>query len=208
MEHKVKKENLINTLIELDSYKKAILTDFNSLNLNQLHFKPRKNEWSLIQVAEHLVLTEMASSNYISKKLLDISLLKGDSPLTKLRFALLNIAMKSPFKFNVPGKSKIVPSERPKLSDLELKWNIARNTMGQIIENNSAEVLDKLLWKHPIAGRFNFNEMLNFCLSHLKRHFKQMKEIKNHPSFPETKKVQKYEELLQLDKINMPAKQK
>jgi len=206
MEHKVKKEKLLKSLIELDSYKKAILTDFNSLNLSQLHFKPGKNEWSLIQIVEHLVLSEMASTNYVSKKLLNTNLLKGDSPITKFRFSLLNLLMKSPFKFNAPSKAKIIPSQRPKLSDLELKWNIARQTMHKIIESNNETVLDKLIWKHPFAGRFNFNEMLNFCLIHLKRHFKQMMEIKNHPSFPQTKKVEKYEELLQLDKVNIAAK--
>lgn len=167
----------------IEGLKNGIINNFNNLNENQLSFKPSNNKWSLVQVIEHLTLAETNSLNYVNKKILDPSALLDANLASKLKFWLL----KTLFALSIKIKRRptmVTPTDSPDYSNIILRWDIARNALQKLIDEQSDEILDKLVYKHPAAGRLTAYQMLCFFEDHIKHHKKQIKRIKEHRNYP------------------------
>lgn len=177
------REKLKGKVKVVEGLKNDLLKDLNQLTPNQLNFKPSSNSWSMAQVVEHLTLAETASLNYVNKKILDPKALLSPSTASKLRSWLLKLFFSLPVKIK-RRPAPVTPSNLPDYKNVLLRWNIARNALHKLIEEQSDEILEKLIYKHPFAGRLNANQMLLFFEYHIKHHNKQIKRIKNHKNYP------------------------
>lgn len=177
------RKKLENKIEIIEGLKNDIINNFDLLTPNQLSFKPSANKWSLVQVIEHLMLAETSSLNYVNKKILDPTTLLDKTFTSKFRALLLKIFFALPIK--VKRRPKVVsPTDSPDYQNVLLRWNIARNALRQFIDEQSEEILGKLIYKHPFAGRLNAYQMLCFFEDHIKHHQKQMNRIKNHKNYP------------------------
>jgi len=167
----------------IEGLKKDIIKDYGQLTPNQLNFKPKANKWSMIQVVEHLMLAETTSLNYVNKKILDPSALEDKTAASQLKTWLLKTSFTLPFKFKAKV-SFIKPTNDPDYKNVLLRWDIARNALRKLLDEQSNELLEKLIYKHPIAGRLNAHQMLIFFEYHIKHHLKQINRIKNHKNYP------------------------
>ena len=177
------KEKYYEIFNELEGYKKGILIDFNDLSQDQLNFKMKTKNWSLLQIVEHIILAETGTINYVNKKLLGKESLKNSGFFSFLRSKTLNYFMNSGIRFKARVETTL-PAEQPNLKEITLKWDIARNAIKRLIDASDETLLQKQIFKHPLAGRINGLQMLEFLQIHLKRHFKQIVELKKHPAFP------------------------
>jgi len=167
----------------IEALKNDVISNLNKLTPSQLSFKPNNNKWSLVQVIEHLTLAETSSLNYVNKKILDPTVLLDNTFTSKFRAWLLKIFFTSPIK--VKRRPVMVsPTDSPDYQNVLLRWDIARKALKQFIDEQSDEILDKLIYKHPFAGRLNAYQMLCFFENHIKHHQKQMNRIKNHKNYP------------------------
>lgn len=167
----------------IEGFKSDIMANFNQLTPNQLNFKPSANKWSLIQVAEHLMLAETNSLNYVNKKILAPKALLNSSFTSKLSALLLKFVFKLPIKIK-RRPVMVSPTDSPDYNNVLLRWDIAREALKQLIDKQSDEILDQLIYKHPFAGRLNGYQMLCFFEDHIKHHQKQMNRIKAHKNYP------------------------
>jgi len=178
------KAELIKAIDEIEAIKETLISDYEQLTEPQLTFRPNSRKWNLLQVAEHLMLAETGSINYVNKKIKGINSLEEYSFKAGFRFWLMKCLLNAPVKIrNRP--SSTAPTLEPDFKDLKLRWDIARQALKKFTETYDEETLNKLVYKHPFAGRLNTLQMVKFFKLHLNHHMKQIKRIKKHRNFPD-----------------------
>lgn len=175
---------LNSTFDEIEALKTSILNDFDQLSPNQLSFKPTSKKWSLLQVMEHLMLAETGSINYVNKKILDPAKLEAYSLKAAFRYWWLQFFLKIPFIRIRNRPTQVTPTLKPDFNDVNLRWDIARKALRKFIDTHQDATLKKLVYKHPVAGRLNGLQMMQFFKLHINHHKKQIERIKKHRNYP------------------------
>lgn len=137
-----------------------------------------EGKWSVLQVMHHVMMAEKGSLAYMRKKLQHFDDRKppkaGFRELIR-SFALTTFLM-SPFKAKSPERIAAFP-EQINYNELKITWLQTRKELDAFLEELPNEVLELALYKHPIAGRLNVSQCLNFFQSHFNRHRKQIDRI-------------------------------
>lgn len=179
------KAKLIKAIDEIEAIKETLISDYEQLTENQLTFKPKSKKWNLLQVAEHLMLAETGSINYVNKKIKGIESLEEYSFKAGFRFWVMKCFLNAPIKIRNRAPAA-APTLTPAFDNIKLRWNIAREALKKFTATYDDETLNKLIYKHPLAGRLNILQMVNFFKLHLNHHMKQIKRIKQHKNFPDS----------------------
>ena len=156
----------INLLNRLGEYSEDIL--------NQ---KPGLEKWSVNQILIHLLTSEKLTLNYLKKKSLGINTLKDSGLLAEAKLSLLKISQRLPLRFKAPKFLKQNTPDPLSLPELTNQWNNSRNELLNFLESIGEENLRKLIYKHPVAGRFNVSQCLVFLREHFHHHLPQVRRI-------------------------------
>ena len=176
-------EDHIARLNELETLRKEIVTQFDSYTTDQLIFKPEPTHWNLLQVLDHIVTSEKTSAIYIKRQLTGKKYPPAPGMKSSVRYGILKAAFKLPFRYKAPS---IVDStgKNPNLNQLRESWKTIRQEFQTIIENTDKELLDLGIYKHPRAGLLNMERTLDFMITHVRHHQKQMERITGNEKFP------------------------
>ncbi|HEY5919711.1 MAG TPA: hypothetical protein VIU13_19965, partial [Chryseolinea sp.] len=63
------------------------------------------------------------------------------------------------------------------LEELERRWTLIRMELRQFLDTIEATNMRKLIYKHPVAGRFNVIQCLMFMREHYHHHLPQIKRL-------------------------------
>lgn len=167
-----------------------VLEAFDSLEFRRTQLEVRLNKmddrlffiaqgegkWSINQVLAHLSNSEFGTLRYIRKKMLGIDSLKETSFGAQLRAKLLKLLLDSQIRFRMP---KQLPEPSKEIGYDELKNQFAKNRMAikELIEAFPEEHLEKLIFRHPFAGRFSLYHTIVFLEDHYNHHIKQIDRI-------------------------------
>jgi len=164
----------------LNALDKALQNLENSLMActpEQLNRKPAPNQWSVMQVVNHVMMAEAGSLNYLKKKLSDPSAIKKAGIGSAFRTWLLNLSQIIPgLKFKAPAF--INEDKLPPVSDREAvfqQWRAGRAALRAFLESQPDEIFTLEAFRHPRAGRMTIGQMLSFFESHLNRHVRQIR---------------------------------
>ncbi len=164
-------EHLNRSLSHLLEY----LKEYSDERLNR---KPADDAWSVLQVMQHMMLSERLSHLYIKKKLSFDPKLKWNPVQNGLRMTLLKFYLGTPFKWKAP---EMVGSEQlPDQSsfwEVAKKWKQQRNELHQFLHEVPPQHFNKLVYRHPVVGRISLYGMLGFFDAHFKRHERQIYRI-------------------------------
>lgn len=136
---------------------------------------PKEGGWSALQILNHILLSEAGTLRYMKNKTAYTPVLKKTTPVSYLRFALLTSALRSPFRFQAP--EGVRPSEMESLPSLPVlleQWSEVRRDFRDFLEQFPQGQENKLVFRHPIAGRLTLIQTLSFMKDHLNRHLKQI----------------------------------
>ncbi|MCC6282157.1 MAG: DinB family protein [Saprospiraceae bacterium] len=153
----------------------TLLQDLGAYTDDKLNQKPADGGWSAIQIMHHLILSEEYSMNYIRKKMGFGSDFAPNNWSARFRSFLLWASLTSPIKFKSPpaiGRENL--PEFATLAETQLRWEQARKAWEDFFEQMPAELSEKLVYKHPRAGKITFMQMLWFFETHFQRHRKQI----------------------------------
>jgi len=164
------KEEMLNRLIDLDT--------------EQLAFKPDENAWSVVMVVDHIVKSEEAVVSYLNKKLQAPDKLKSNNFIAKSKAKLLHNRLRSNSKYKVPEISSINPAPDANLLECKERWGATRKSFQDILKNQSDEILMKQVFRHPVAGRMNILDTMQFMYEHIYHHLKQIGRIVTDEKFP------------------------
>ncbi len=163
----------------MDTELAALFEVLNKYSDDDLNWKPKKDQWSVLQVLVHLMIAEAGSQNYVEKKLSSgYNQLPKAGILSGVRKILLIAALRTPFKFKAPAivGNENIP-ERSSFWDIVKQWKKQRENLRTYLASLPEEALAKEIYKHPIAGRMSIYGMFTFFESHFKRHRKQIDRV-------------------------------
>ncbi|MDH4090605.1 MAG: DinB family protein [Cyclobacteriaceae bacterium] len=140
-------------------------------------YKSEPTRWSINQILIHLLTSEQLTLAYLKKKSLGINQLRNSGPIESVKITLLTIFQRMPFKFKAPTLvAQHTPNPVP-LRDLAERWSLSRIELKQFLESIHANNVHKLIFKHPVAGRFDAVQCLIFMREHFRHHVPQINRL-------------------------------
>jgi hypothetical protein len=174
--YNVMNTNISNRLDGLDRLLEDLYAELKTHSADALNRRPGSGQWSVMQVMQHLLLSEHLSEKYVQKKLSFNPQLPNAGFAGAFRIFLLRLNIALPFKFKAP---KAVGDEAlPENSSLEetmTRWRANRAGLRAYLAGLPEEYFKKSIYRHPFAGRLSLSQMLLFFELHFRRHVKQIK---------------------------------
>jgi hypothetical protein len=173
-------DSLSGRLERLDEARESFLSALRTASEGQSRFRPAPGAWSMLEVAEHLVLAEEKSL---------LGMLKGAPPGTTVtlvahgRMAMVRLVMHTDIRVKVPV-SRVVPEGRATLPELEARWAASRRDLGVAVESVTDGDAHLARFRHPIAGWVTADEGVAFLADHIRHHARQVGRITRAKGFP------------------------
>jgi uncharacterized damage-inducible protein DinB len=161
--------------LNLEEQRITLLEDLQTRSSPQLAAKPSSDAWSVLEILTHLYTAERLSFEYIKKKSQGIEHLDNAGIQQSLLVPILKISQRLPFKFKAPNVVKENTPEAYPLQELINQWDLLRMEIKSHLENTLDNHVDKLVYKHPIAGRLSLPQALQFFAEHITHHKSQIK---------------------------------
>ncbi len=162
----------------LEFLRQDILKITEGIDNEILKKNPSDNEWSVIEICNHLMVIEQLSIGYIRNKIEKADQAKPVNFKSKIRGFIMRIALSLPLKFKAPKAVSQIPAPKS-FSDLSMIWDMTRKELWKVIEKVPEGSYNKAFFKHPFSGYMTIEDMLDFFIVHNKHHIKQIKRTLN-----------------------------
>ena len=153
----------------LENSRMALMQELSKYDNAILNKKPEPNAWSANQNIIHLMEAELGSLAYLRKKLSFGSNVPKSGFKSAFRLRMLKIIFALPLKFKAPPSLK-QPAEVSNFNELKSTWASQRLDFQDFIDNLPNNVIYGEIWNHPIAGKMNIVQMIDFFNQHFNRH--------------------------------------
>ncbi|WP_315906024.1 DinB family protein [Priestia koreensis] len=141
-----------------------------TLTDEQLNQKVRDDQWSIMQVMDHLYLMEKNLTNTMKK------VLEGGEEQS-VDDKPIHLTVDRSRKVDAP--SYVVPSDEfITLDEMKDKLYKSRQALQEFEAETNEEKRQKKAFPHPVFGLMTVNQWIPFIGYHEERHLEQMKEIK------------------------------
>jgi uncharacterized damage-inducible protein DinB len=133
--------------------------------------------WSPIQNLHHLLRSEELSLAYVHKKMGFESSFPPVDLGARWRGWLLLLTMRTPLKFKAPAMIGGNPESLPAyatLADTRTQWAEVTQKWTDFLEKMPDTLANRLVYKHPRAGKITWAAVLRFFGVHLARHRRQI----------------------------------
>ena len=138
-----------------------------------LNHAPAPGRWSALQVLHHVVESEAATLGYIRKKMQAGTSLPRAGLGSALRRATVQRGLALPLRFRAPAVAAVVP-DRVEPALLRARWDEVRAAWRAELEAFPADLEDRLVFRHPFAGRMSLADALAVLQAHLDHHVPQV----------------------------------
>ena len=145
-----------------------------------LQKKPNADQWSVIQVLDHLILTEDSCLQYLHKKILGAESVRDVGLKQSFLMLVSKAAYGGTFKFKARVDAINHPNNDLTLEEIRTKWSGSRSKMGAFLEDFPDAYLKKALFRHPFLGRISVPQMLTFLGDHVIHHKGQIRRVMKH----------------------------
>jgi DinB superfamily len=169
----------------LERQKRTVLSTAERFSAAHLRFQPAPDEWSVLDVLDHLIKVESASLEAVRKEL------PAGTPITlkdRAGALLITSLMLTPARVKVPaGAAMVLPEAnlpeavlpQADLSRTAARWNDVRQQMTDLLSSLRPEQLEVGLFRHPVSGWMNMANALRFLSAHLRHHEYQLNRLKS-----------------------------
>jgi hypothetical protein len=164
---------LARRLARLEASRRRALAAVDGVPHAALNRSPGPGKWSALQVLHHVVTAEALTLGYIRKKMQAGPALEKAGPASRLRLLALQVTLALPIRFKAPTTTGDVPGES-KLEALRARWDDVRSGLGALVESFPDELRDRLVFRHPYAGRMSLAHALGTLQAHLDHHIPQV----------------------------------
>ncbi len=167
---------------ELEKQREEILQSVSHLSDEAFGRAPQPGKWSVAQILTHILTSEKLSLAYMKKKIQGIDQLKDSGVMESLRLWLLIVSQRIPVKYKAP---KVVVENTPEtlsLNQLTEEWTNLRKELATFLSAIDDKYARRVIYKHPMAGRFDVRQTLIFFREHIHHHRPQIERILRHPA--------------------------
>ncbi len=145
------------------------------LSETQAHASPGPGEWSVVQVLEHMVIIERRVLEAVQKQIAG-SNLRPAGLKARFRIILLKLALRFRKKIKAPAILPEPAGDRS-LAEWQREWEKSRQQWHKMLGNVPETLLDKAVFKHPLAGYFTLAQTLDFITEHTRHHVPQVQRL-------------------------------
>jgi hypothetical protein len=147
-------------------------------NLDDTAFKQPEGpgKWSLSQVLAHLIQAEETSLKYLQKKFLGIDALPKAGLDAAIRLRILYLSQVLPLKFKAPAVVAQPPGDK-NVQEIFAYWEACRADLRTFLEDFPEEAHNRLIYRHPVAGKFTLPQALKFLQYHIMHHKRQIRRV-------------------------------
>jgi len=167
------KERLVKILQKMQSDGKTIIESSQELDDSQRSREPSPGAWSIDEILWHVYVSERMSIQYMTKKMAYPDQLLPAGFSARKNSMLLKTFLRSPAKAKVPNSIADIPLEFMG-DELIAEWKALRDKLATIIDNTEIDILNRLVYRHPVVGRMDMKGALTFFYEHQRRHGKQI----------------------------------
>ena len=153
------------------------LKDYTDTTLNQT---PREDAWSVLEIMQHLMLSERQSLAEVTEHLTEAATFEKAGVGASVRSVVLNSILSIPVKFKAPfsiGRDAFIQDGT--FWEIAKEWRAERTNLKAFLNDLPADCFDKAIYKHPRAGSITINGMLSYYEKHFDRHQKQIQRTLN-----------------------------
>ncbi|HEX6291013.1 MAG TPA: DinB family protein [Herpetosiphonaceae bacterium] len=152
-----------------------LLDDVAALSLAQLSFKPAPTEWSILEVVQHLVLSERS----VMCGMPDLGALIERRPTLRqyMSYPVVLLVLGYSIPFRTPSP-EMVPDGRPTLPELRAQWAENHRWLQRYIDSLTPRSARRAVFYHPIAGPISVRQTLTMAHLHLTTHTRQIEALK------------------------------
>ena len=169
------KKEIENRLLLLTEETDKIFADLESIEASELQKKGKG--WSIIQVLSHLNMAETLSLQYMQKKILAGSKMGKVSIVNTIRMSVTCGFLQTGLRWKAPSYiSK--PKGDYTLNEIRKEWNSTRSQIRQYIQDYPDDLLNREVYKHPMAGRLSLIQAVDSFIYHQRHHVHQLNRIK------------------------------
>lgn len=162
----------------LESQRESILKDFRDFSAEQLQRAPRPGKWSAAQILSHIITAERMSVTYMQKKLQGIDQASRSGIMEEVRFGILKVSQRLPgMKFKAPQRVLENTILYKDFASIEAEWKSIRIELEKLVARIPEHHLDRMIYKHPVAGYLNVPQALKFFREHIIHHTPQLKRL-------------------------------
>ena len=138
-----------------------------------LNRAPAPGRWSALQVLHHVVTVEALTLGYVRKKMQAGASLGKAGPASRLRLLAVQVILALPLRVKAPAMAGAVP-DASDLPALRARWDAVRRELDELVRSFPPELLDRLVFRHPYAGRMTLAHALGTLEAHLDHHIPQV----------------------------------
>ncbi|RWZ58099.1 DinB family protein [Halobacillus fulvus] len=154
----------------LDEKRQQVLDFVNEISEEDASWKPSEQEWSILEVLEHLFLMEQFIVHQINQ-----AIKQGDTQQANTK----PIHRTTNREYKVDAPESVQPKgEFQSLADAKSGLKKTREATLFLIHNKDQETLQNRVFPHPAFGDMNLEQWVEFIGWHELRHLDQMKEVK------------------------------
>ena len=167
-------KSLLQSFHALELQKENVLGVVSVLSPESFSRSPHPGKWSVAEILTHLIVSEQLSLGYMRKKVAVIKELPNSGISSVLRMLVLKISQRIPLKYKAPG---IIISKTPQpmsLEEVKTTWAHLREELKTLLQSIEEEDQKKLIFKHPLAGKFNAHQAVIFMKEHTHHHLPQI----------------------------------
>lgn len=168
---------LLEKTADLGDRKRAMIDRLDGWSSERIRQQPAEGGWCALEVADHLLTSERGTLGYLVKKTSSgYGALETATAEHEAASAKLNEALASDGRWSAPA---VLPPP-----DDSLQWEVVRQQWLDIQDQFERfraafpeTAAEKLVFRHPLAGRFTFAQTLDFLRYHIQHHEYQLDRI-------------------------------
>lgn len=159
----------------LEEQKGAVLETVRSWPTELQVWRPADGGWNALEVLDHLVRTESGICGVVARGL---AAPQRMSARDRVGFLFVEQVFLSRRRVKVPASVEefILPGEGLELGDIAERWARARLDLQHVA--HEAEGCRGGVFRHPVSGWMNFEQVLRFFSAHIVHHEYQLERIR------------------------------
>jgi hypothetical protein len=167
---------LISVFKKLEEGREQLLISIAHLSPDQYQ-RSVDGKWSVSQILTHLLTSERIALVYMKKKSLGVAMLRNSGWLEAVKLLLLQASQRLPVRYKAPQPIVDQTPSALTFSELKNQWRTCRMELKNFLETIDEQNVRKMIFKHPVAGRFNALQGMTFLHEHMLHHLPQIKRL-------------------------------
>ena len=169
---------------QLDIYdqdRRALLDALEGLTADQLRTRPGPDKWSILEIVQHMVLSEREVLEHLPEPEALIDRKRG------LRARLAYVVVVAIIKWNIPvpvPSDGMVPDGNTSLSELRRQWDEHIPWLRGYLAIVGPKDLKRAVFRHPVAGPLTPALTSRLARLHFDAHLRQIRRINPDTDLP------------------------